>query len=173
MLVLVEQSPAFASFDEALVSLYREHAKGLVEMLWVFVGDRGEAEDLCQEAFIRLHRSWGHIDQSGNVGAYLRVTAFNLARSGLRRRLVAARRQPRPEREASPVDDSVVLQEDQAEVVAALRQLSRRQRECVVLRYWDEQSDSEIASTLGVSVNSVKTHLRRAFAALEKTLETN
>ena len=52
------------SFDEALVDLYRAHAKGLVEMLWVFVGDRGEAEDLCQEAFIRLQGAWRRIDLS-------------------------------------------------------------------------------------------------------------
>jgi RNA polymerase sigma-70 factor (sigma-E family) len=172
MLVVVEPLPVPESFDDALVALYQEHAKELVEMLWVFVGDRGEAEDLCQEAFIRLHRAWGHINQSGNVGAYLRVTAFNLARSRLRRRLVAVRRQPRPEREAAPVDDRVVLREDQTEVVAAVRRLPRRQRECVVLRYWDELSDPEIAATLGLSVNSVKTHLRRAFAALERMLET-
>lgn len=161
------------SFDEALVDLYRAHAKGLVEMLWVFVGDRGEAEDLCQEAFIRLQGAWRRIDLSQNAGAYLRATAFNLARSGFRRRLVARRLQPVREPDGAAADEGVELRADQRRLLAALRRLPHRQRECVVLRYWQEQSDTEIAATLGISASSVKTHLRRAMERLEHDLESD
>jgi RNA polymerase sigma-70 factor (sigma-E family) len=160
------------SFDDVLVDLYRTHAKPLVEMLWVFVGDRGEAEDLCQEAFMRLLRSWRRIDPSRNAGAYLRATAFNLARSGFRRRLVAQRLRPAPEPEgAAAADEGVELRADQRQLLDALRRLPARQREYVVLRYWQDQSDAEIAATLGISANSVKTHLRRAMERLEHDLE--
>jgi len=164
--------PAFESFDDALTELYRLHAKRLVEMLWVFVGDRAEAEDLCQEAFIRLHRVWHRIDHSVDVGAYLRATAFNLARSGFRRRLVARRLRPVPDADAAPAaDESVELRVDQRALLAALRRLPARQRECIVLRYWQDQTDADISATLGISPNSVKTHLRRAMATLEQHLE--
>jgi RNA polymerase sigma-70 factor (sigma-E family) len=167
----VDVFPATESFDDALVELYRTHAKALVEMLWVFVGDRAEAEDLAHEAFLRLHRAWGRLDHSRNMGGYLRATAFNLARSGFRRRLVALRHRDDTDQDAAPASDAVMLSEDQAEVVTAKRRLPARQRQCVVLRYWDDQSDGDIAAALGLSVNSVKTHLRRAMANLEKNLE--
>jgi RNA polymerase sigma-70 factor (sigma-E family) len=169
---LVEYLPTWGSFDDALGELYRTHAKELVEMLWVFVGDRAEAEDLCQEAFVRLQRAWARIDHSANVGAYLRTTAFNLARSGFRRRLLARRLRPVPEPETTAAaDEGVTLRDDQRQLLAALRRLPGRQRECIVLRYWQELSDTEIADTLGISPNSVKTHLRRAMDTLEHHLE--
>jgi RNA polymerase sigma-70 factor (sigma-E family) len=162
-----------SGFDDALVDLYRTHAKALVDMLWVFVGDRGEAEDLCQEAFMRLQRSWRRIDPERNAGAYLRTTAFNLARSGFRRRVVAQRLRPGPEPESAAADEGVELRDDQRQLLDALRRLPARQRECVVLRYWEDQSDAEIAATLGISANSVKTHLRRAMERLEHDLESH
>jgi RNA polymerase sigma-70 factor (sigma-E family) len=140
-------------------------------MLWVFVGDRAEAEDLCQEAFVRLHGAWGRLDHTANVGAYLRATAFNLARSGFRRRLVARRLHPQPKPDVAAADDGLELRDDQRALLAAVRRLPARQRQCVVVRYWRDQSEAEIAATLGISPNSVKTHMRRAMAALEQHLE--
>ncbi|GAC1597511.1 MAG: SigE family RNA polymerase sigma factor [Acidimicrobiales bacterium] len=164
--------PVSGSFDDALAELYRAHAKALVEMLWVFVGERAEAEDLCQEAFIRLHRVWNRIDRTADVGAYLRTIAFNLARSGFRRHQIARRLHPLPDAAGAPAaDEGVELRTDQRELLGALRRLPARQRECVVLRYWQEQSDTEIAVTLGISPNSVKTHLRRAMDSLERYVE--
>ncbi len=162
---------ATETFDEALVHLYHTHAEALVEMLWVFVGDRAEAEDLTQEAFVSLHRAWPRLDHSQNMGGYLRATAFNLARSGFRRRRVRARHQSPDGVDAASAEECAMLTGEQVEVVTALRSLSGRQRECVVLRYWDDLSDRDIAATLGLSVNSVKTHLRRGLANLEARLE--
>ena len=67
--------------------------------------------------------------------------------------------------------DDVVLREDQRAVIAALRTLPDRQRECLVLRFYAELTESEIAATLAISPNSVKTHVRRGLAALEGRLE--
>jgi RNA polymerase sigma-70 factor (sigma-E family) len=169
-LAAVEELSSAEPFDGALVDLYRKHAKELVEMLWVFLGDRAAAEDIVQESFIRLHRAWPRLDHSRPLGGYLRTTAFNLARSGLRRRMVALRHRPAPMHDVASAEAGVVLREDQREVAAALRRLPARQRECIVLRYWADQTEAEIAATLGVSVNSVKTHLRRGMEALERRL---
>ena len=164
--------PTFEAFDDALVALYADHAKALVEMLWVFVGSRAEAEDLCHDAFVRLHRVWRRIDHGDNVGSYLRTTAFNLARSSLRRRSVVRRLAPPPDRQASPAaDENVELRADQRTLLASIRRLPRRQRECIVLRYWQDLTEPQIATTLGISVSSVKTHLRRATQTLEQHLE--
>jgi RNA polymerase sigma factor (sigma-70 family) len=68
------------------------------------------------------------------------------------------------------IEDDLVLRDDQEEVIEALRDISHRQRDCLVLRYYHELGIEEIASTLGLSPNSVKTHLRRGLAALGQRL---
>lgn len=166
----MEDVPGAEPFETTFIDLYRDHSKELVEMLWVFVGDKGTAEDIVQEAFLRLHRAWPRLDHTRSLAGYLRTTAFNVARSGFRRRLVARRHRPPAAAEAASAESGMMLREDQREVASALRGLSARQRECVVLRYWGDLSDREIAATLGVSANSVKTHLRRGLAALEQRL---
>lgn len=166
----VEELSGTEPFEAALVELYRDYAKELVEMLWVFVGDKATAEDIVQEAFLRLQRAWPRLDHTRPVATYLRTTAFNLARSGFRRRLVVLRHRPSAPAHAASAEAGVILREDQREVAEALRSLSARQRECVLLRYWADLADRDIAATLGLSPNSVKTHLRRGLAALEQRL---
>ena len=149
--------------------LFRAEARALVGMLTVYVGDRALAEDLAQEAFARVQRSWDQIRDRDRAIAYLRTVAFNLARSALRRRRVFA-----PMRDmASTVmsEDAVLLTEDQDAVISAVRRLPRQQRACVVLRYYGELGIDAIAETLGISPNSVKTHLSRGLDALKTSLE--
>jgi RNA polymerase sigma-70 factor (sigma-E family) len=149
-------------------ALYRAEARTLIGMLTVYVGDRALAEDLTQEAFARVHRTWDRIRDPDRLVSYLRTTAFNLARSSLRRRM-----RPVPPIEVSSMigpEDGLLLGEDQRAVVAAVQRLSRQQRACVVLRYYTELGIDDIAATLGISPNSVKTHLSRGLAALEVSL---
>ena len=158
--------------DLFVEAMYQQHGQGLVRMVRLFVDDRNAAEDLVQEAFIRLARSAHKIDDHRKAGAYLRSIVLNLARDHNRRGLVSLRhRLPLDDREAS-VEDTVVLAEDHQEVVDALRTLPRRQRDCLILRYYDELGVDDIADTLGISRNSVKTHLTRGMAALESQLST-
>lgn len=156
-----------ADVDAFVTAMYHEHASGLVRMVRLFVDDRNAAEDLVQEAFIRLARSADRIEDHRKAAAYLRSIVLNLARDQNRRGLVSLRHQlPLDEREAS-VEDTVVLAEDHQRVVGALRVLPRRQRDCLILRYYDELGIDEIADTLDISRNSVKTHLTRGMKALE------
>ena len=157
--------------DDAFVeAMYQEHGRGLVHMVRLFVDDRNAAEDLVQEAFIRLARSAHKIKDHRKAAAYLRSIVLNLARDHNRRGLVSLRhRLPLDDREAS-AEDAVVLAEDHRQVVDALRTLPRRQRDCLILRYYDEFGIDDIAETLGISRNSVKTHLTRGMRALESQL---
>jgi RNA polymerase sigma-70 factor (sigma-E family) len=137
-------------------------------MACLLLDDRGAGEEVVQEAFVRVYQSWSRVDQPLT---YLRTTVMNLARSRMRRRLVARRRvEPVAASEIS-AEEHLVLMDEQQEVLDAMRKLPRRQRECLVLRYYVELAETEIASTLGISNGSVKSHASRGLAALAKQLE--
>ena len=154
--------------DATLSALHREHYRSLVRLACVLLDELGAGEEVVQEAFVRVHRSWGQVDQPLT---YLRATVMNLSRSRMRRRLVARRRVEPVGRPAMSAEEHVVLLSDQQEVLDAVRTLSRRQRECLVLRYYLELSEAEIAATLGISNGSVKSHSHRGLKALEARLE--
>ncbi len=153
-----------------LDALFREHATPLLRLAVVLTGDRPLAEELVQEAFVRLHRS-GSIPVAGAELAYLRRTVINLSH-GHHRHLRVVRRQPGPTDESIPAAEvDAVRRDGQRRVAAAVRTLPQRQRDCVVLRFYADLSETEIADTLGISPGSVKTHLHRARAALADRLE--
>ncbi len=153
-----------------VVALFEQEGSSLVRLARLFVDDRNAAEDLVQEAFIRLARSAGRIEDRTKAAAYLRSIVLNLARDQNRRGLVSLRHQlPFDDRRAS-VEDEIALRDDQRRVIEALRDLPHRQRDCLVLRYYHELGIADIAATLSVSPNSVKTHLQRGLAALERNL---
>lgn len=153
-----------------MVRLFEEEGRALVRLVRLFVDDRNAAEDLVQEGFIRLSRSAHRINDQSRAAAYLRSIVLNLARDHNRRGLVSLRhRLPLDDLRAS-TEDEIVLRDDQQEVIEALRELPRRQRDCLVLRYYEELGIDEIAETLGISRNSVKTHLSRGLAAMEQRL---
>jgi len=159
------------SADEAIAVLFREQARSLVRLARFFADDRNAAEDLVQEAFLRLRHSFHRITNPERTVAYLRSIVLNLARDHNRRGLMSLRHRM-PEQQSGPsVEDRIVMGEDQQQVIDALQTLPRRQRGCLVLRYYFDLSVAETASTLGLSVNSVKTHLQRGMAALEARLE--
>ena len=162
----------WASEDEAIAALFEEHARSLVRLARFFADDRNAAEDLVQEAFLRLRRSFHRITSPDRTAAYLRSIVLNLARDHNRRGLMSLRhRMPEEERRPSSAEDRIVMREDQQQVIDALQGLPPRQRDCVTLRYYLDLSIPDIAMTLGISVNSVKTHLQRGMAVLETRLE--
>lgn len=170
----ITRSPAvvreIASVDALVVRLFTEEGDSLVRLARLFVDDRTAAEDLVQEAFIRLARSAHRIRDLDAAPAYLRSIVLNLARDHNRRGLVSLRHHlPGPDPVAS-TEDQLVDAEGRQEVLDALRGLPLRQRDAVVLRYWGELGIEEIAATMGVSRNTVKTHLKRGLAALEDLL---
>ncbi len=163
--------PATLDIDSFVVTMFRDHGVHLLRLARLFVDDLTAAEDLVQEAFIRLARSAHRIDDAERGPAYLRSIVVNLARDHNRRGLVSMRHRLPLTQPAREIDDEVLLREDQREVIEALRDLPDRQRVCLVLRYYDELGIDDIAATVGISRNSVKTHLQRGLAALEQRLE--
>jgi RNA polymerase sigma-70 factor (sigma-E family) len=156
--------------DALVVALFRQEGQSLVRLARIFVDDRNAAEDLVQEAFIRLSRSAHRIQDESKAAAYLRSIVLNLARDNNRRGLVSLRHHlPQDERRAS-TEDEIELEEDKQQVIDALRELPHRQRTALVLRYYEELGIDDIATAMGISRNSVKTHLTRGLAALEQKL---
>ncbi len=158
--------------DALVADLFTTEARSLVRLARMFCDDQAAAEDLVQEAFIRLHRSAGTIRDVGRAPAFLRSIVINLARDHNRRGLMSLRHQATRQRPAVPSapEDEVVAETTGRAVLTAIRLLPERQRACVVLRYYLQYSESETADTLGISKNSVKTHCRRALATLQTVL---
>jgi RNA polymerase sigma-70 factor (sigma-E family) len=160
------------SRDE-LVELYAAHRLGLMRLAVLLVDDMSAAEDVVHDAFTRFLEKAPALRDSTAALAYLRTSVVNGSRSALRRRRTA--RAYAPPRETGPdgPPERAELAEDHREVLAALGQLPPRQREVLVLRYWSDFSEADIAAALGISRGTVKSTASRALAALEKILEAS
>lgn len=158
---------------DLVAELYEQEAVSLVRLARLFTDDRTGAEDIVQEAFIRLFHSAGRIEDRTKSAAYLRSIVLNLTRDLNRRGLMSLRHQDAMVDRRTPEqpDQQVVRTESQREVLAALASLSPRQRECIVLRFYSDLTEVEIAAALSISPNSVKTHCRRGMEALAEKLE--
>jgi RNA polymerase sigma-70 factor (sigma-E family) len=154
-------------------TIYNQEARALLRLARLFTDDRSGAEDIVQEAFIRLFRAADRIHDESKAAAYVRSIVLNLARDENRRGLMSLRHQNAMMDPRSPdrPDEQITRTESQAEVLAALNRLSPRQRDCLVLRFYLELTEHEIARTLQISPNSVKTHCRRGLEALGARLE--
>ncbi|MFC7490943.1 MULTISPECIES: RNA polymerase sigma factor [unclassified Knoellia] len=156
-----------------VVALFAVEAGSLTRLARFYLDDRTAAEDLVQEAFIRLSRSSGRIRHGGSAAAYLRSIVINLARDHNRRGLVSLRHRPPAVPDAPSAEEDAHARAERQAVIDALRSLPRRQRDCVTLRYYLDLGIPDIAETLGLSANTVKTHLQRGLATLAQTLEAN
>ncbi|WP_307835869.1 RNA polymerase sigma factor [Phycicoccus sonneratiae] len=165
------RSAARAADLPDLAALFDAEAMSLTRLARFYVDDRTAAEDLVQEAFIRFARTRGRLRDPERAPAYLRSIVVNLARDHNRRGLVSLRHRPPAVPDAPSAAETAEERAERAQVIAALRTLPRRQRDCVTLRYFHDLGVAEIAATLGVSANTVKTHLQRGLDALATTLE--
>ncbi|UFN44267.1 SigE family RNA polymerase sigma factor [Nocardioides okcheonensis] len=155
-----------------ITELYAAHRLPLVRLAVLLVDDFASAEDVVQDAFAALARRPDAVRDPSKALAYLRTSVVNTARSALRRRRTARAYSPPHELSPPTPEDSAVLAEEHREVIAALQTLAPRQREVLVLRYWSNLSEAEIARTLGISQGTVKSTASRALAALEKAMTT-
>jgi RNA polymerase sigma-70 factor (sigma-E family) len=154
--------------------LYHEERSRLVRLAVLLAGDRSVAEDLVQEAFVGLQRRWDSLPDTAGAAGYLRISVVNGARSLHRRRRVARRYFHGAEPEATPgADADALLADEHRSVIAAVRALPKRQQQVVVLRYWSQMSEAEIAATLAISVGTVKSTASRALTVIERHLGSN
>ncbi|MFD7841268.1 RNA polymerase sigma factor [Streptomyces sp. NPDC059761] len=155
-----------------VTELYHAHRLRMVRLAVLLVDDLATAEDVVQDAFTALYRRHGEqISEVDNALGYLRTAVVNTSRSVLRRRRTARAWTPPAAADIPSAEDHVVLDEAHREVLAALGRLTPRRRQVLVLRYWAELSEAEIATTLGISRGAVKSNASRALDALERILE--
>lgn len=156
--------------DDALAALYAAHYPALLRLAVLLV-DTASAEDVVQDAFARLYAHPRTLRDPDRALPYLRSCVLNGARSRLRHLKVVARHAPAGLGDAASAEDAAMLRAEHAEVLAALQRLPRRQREVLVLRYYLDLTEADIAGTLGISAGSVKQHASRGIAALTRSLE--
>lgn len=155
----------------AVTALYDEHAVGFRKLAVVMLGDLGAAEDVVQDAFCGLYRRWHHLAEPDKALAYVRTAVFNGCRTHLRARLRASgQRITHPGARLAPVEEDALVADERRRVMAAVRGLPPRQREALVLRYYLDLSERDIAAAMGISQGTVKSTTARALAALGRML---
>jgi RNA polymerase sigma-70 factor (sigma-E family) len=155
-----------------IAELYRRHRLNLVRLATLLTDDRSLAEELVHDAFAILQERWSRLADPAAAIGYLRTTVINSVRTVQRRQVMARRHLRVGEPEALPdADFALLIAEEHQQVVVAMRTLPPRQREVLVLRYWSEMSEVEIAHALGVSRGTVKSTASRALDAIEKLLK--
>jgi RNA polymerase sigma-70 factor (sigma-E family) len=154
-----------------LTETYRAHYRSLLGLAALLLDDTASCEDVVQEAFIRVHSARSRVRDPDKTLAYLRQTVVNLSRSALRRRILGLKLLAKPMPDMASAEEGAyeILERDQLK--AAMRTLQRRQREVLVLRYFADMTEAQVAETLGISLGSVKAYGSRGLAALRVAME--
>jgi RNA polymerase sigma factor (sigma-70 family) len=162
-----------------VAELYARHALSLTRLARIMLGDQNAAQDVVQDAFCGLVRRWDALIDPARAAVYLRAAVLNGCRDERRRQ---ARRPAdvalNPELlgddplspGSAPADAPLLASEDRHAVLAALRLLPDRQREALVLRYYLELPDAEIARLMGIRESSVRSAAHRGLAGLARLL---
>ncbi len=157
--------------DDRYQQLFFGHFRAMVRLATMLGAD--DPEDVAQEAFLRLHqRSRAMRDPYAAVG-FLRSTVVNLCRSRSRHLAVVRRHVPAPVPDVASSENQALVRESQRYLIEAMKRLSRRHREALVLRYWLDLTEAEMADAMGVSRGTVKSHVSRGLDALAALLEEN
>lgn len=157
------------SFEQSFGAVYNTHHAASVRLAYLLCSDPDQAEDIVADAFSKVYVQWrkGRVD---NVAAYLRRAVVNETNSKLRRRYLEraeAGRRSGDARGVRQIDEDAA---DRDQVWRAVRRLPPRQRQAVVLRYFEDLSEADAAAALGVSVGTVKSQTSRGLARMQELL---
>lgn len=156
--------------DEGRIErLYLRHAPAATRLAYLITGDAHLAQDIAQEAFIRVTGRFGHLRSPGAFDAYLRRAVVNLCTSQFRHRKVERAYLEREARRPPPNVDSPTVGEHD-ELRSALRELPPRQRAAVVLRYYEDLSEQQTGEVLGISASAVRSLVLRAMTTLRERI---
>jgi RNA polymerase sigma-70 factor (sigma-E family) len=147
----------------------RTRGGALLRAAQALTGNRADAEDLVQSTLVKTYQSWDSISDPAALDTYVRRVMVNTHISGWRRRRVDE--YPTDELPEEPAADHTVDSDLHELVQRALDRLPRRMRAAVMLRYYDDMSEPEVAAALGVSVGTVKSTVARAVAKLREDAE--
>ena len=151
-----------------LGELYRRHAGDAARLAYLVTGDRALAEDIVQEAFVRLYGRFRDLRNPDAFDAYLRRTVVNLARTHFRRRKVERRHAPPLSEEPTASEPPDLGERD--ELWTVLQSLPERQRTAIVLRFYEDLSEVSTAEVMGCPVGTVKSLVSRGLARLRETV---
>jgi RNA polymerase sigma-70 factor (sigma-E family) len=157
--------------DQAVTALYSAQYRSLVRLAALLVRDVATAEEVVQDAFVAMHGAWRRLREPDKALSYLRQSVVNRSRSVLRHRAVVEKYAPKGLPDAPSAENGAIVELERSAVVKALGALPNRQREALVLRYYGDLSEAEIAQTMGISRGAVKSHTARGMAALRSVLE--
>ncbi len=164
-------STAAAESEEAVALLYQVHAAPMIRLAVVMLDDRAAAEDVVQDAFCALYRRFGSLAKPDRALQYVRSSVLNGCRSELRSRKRRARRAASAlSPNVAPAEHEVLIGEEHRQVLEALRRLPDRQREALILRFYVDLPEPEVARAMGISQGTVKSTTSRALAALARLL---
>jgi RNA polymerase sigma-70 factor (sigma-E family) len=163
--------PADLDADRAVTELYASHYRSLVRLAALLVRDIGTAEEVVQDSFVAMHGGWRRLRDSEKALSYLRQSVVNRSRSVLRHRVVVDRNAPKPPPDMPSAEHGAIALLERSAVIAALRTLPARQREALVLRFYADMSEAQIADAMQISKGAVKSHTARAMATLRTLLE--
>ncbi|WP_079174923.1 SigE family RNA polymerase sigma factor [Streptomyces malaysiense] len=154
-----------------LTETYRAHYRSLLGLAALLLDDTASCEDVVQEAFIRVHSARKRVRDPQKTLAYLRQTVVNLSRSTLRRRILGLKLLAKPMPDMASAEEGAYDRLERRDLIKAMKGLQRRQREVLVLRYFADMTEAQVAETLGISLGSVKAYGSRGIAALRVAME--
>jgi len=162
--------PAEWDAEQAVTAMYSTHYRSLVRLAALLVRDVATAEEVVQDSFIAMHGAWRRLRDNDKALSYLRQSVVNRSRSVMRHRAVD-KNAPKPAPDMPSAEQGALTLLERTAVVSALRSLPPRQREALVLRYYGDLSEAQIATAMGISRGAVKSHTARAIASLRAVLE--
>ncbi|MGR8009250.1 SigE family RNA polymerase sigma factor [Streptomyces hypolithicus] len=166
-----EEAVAAGTTVDHLTETYRAHYRSLLGLAALLLDDTASCEDVVQEAFVRVHSARNRVRDPQKTLAYLRQTVVNLSRSALRRRILGLKLLSKPMPDMASAEEGAYDQLERDALIKAMRGLQRRQREVLVLRYFADMTEAQVAETLGISLGSVKAYGSRGIAALRVVME--
>ncbi len=158
----------------AVTELYQANSVRLVRLAHVLIGDRGVAEDIVQDAFTSLYWRWEQLRDPAKALSYIRSAVLNSCRSALRRggpAEVLSADLPDFGLVLASAEAVILSKEQRRAVMSALRNLPSRQREVLVLRFYLDLTETEIAIAMGIGKSSVRSAQHRALVALGRMLK--
>jgi RNA polymerase sigma-70 factor (sigma-E family) len=156
--------------ESTLRDLYDRHWVGLVRLAGLLLGSTDAAEEVVQDAYVAIFRRINRFADAGDAYGYLRTSVVNGCRSVHRHRAVVNRKPVLDDATPTQPDEVALRHESDEQMMAAIRTLPQRQQEVLVLRYYADASEAEIADTLGISRGAVKSHAHRGVHALRVQL---
>ena len=156
--------------DQAVAELYSLHYRPLTRLATLLVRDAATAEDVVQDAFVAMRPAWPRLGDTEKALAYLRQAVVNRSRSVLRHWTVTGKNLPQALPDIPGAEHGALDLLDQPAAMAALLGLPERQREAIVLRFYADLSEDQIAAAMHISRGAVRSHTARGLSGLRAAL---